>query len=336
MENQDQPESTPAWAQALFQQMHQAMADQAAQIQSLQQQVLDARTNSLRPEVQGRLSPEPLPSITPVTDTDPQGLGRPEVVRSDVVRKKRSTLPDPPKFNGQRSGFRAWLLEMRSKLRVDGEAIGSPQDQFSYVFARLDRTPQNMTIAYVEKGGNNASYDPQDFLAYLDQCYGDPNSQRRAIDRLRAIRQKEGESFASFLPKFERELADSGGGDWAELVQINYLEGALSDTLKDRLVNVTETPTDYQGFVRVLQTIGSRLDSLSYRRRQHEPEKREPPQESAMDWEPTKTTLASSRAKDSLTRKGKEGRACFECRRVGHLARDCPESNSESDARKEP
>jgi len=34
--------------------------------------------------------------------------------------KKKITLPDPPKFDGLRSNFRAWYLEMRNKLAVDG------------------------------------------------------------------------------------------------------------------------------------------------------------------------------------------------------------------------
>lgn len=57
---------------------------------------------------------------------------------------------------------------MRNKLQVDGEAIGLLQDQFPYMFARLDRTLQNMAVAFEEKGGHNGSYDTQEFLVYLD------------------------------------------------------------------------------------------------------------------------------------------------------------------------
>ncbi|KAH9226692.1 hypothetical protein K456DRAFT_58651 [Colletotrichum gloeosporioides 23] len=48
---------------------------------------------------------------------------------------------------------------------------------------------------------------------------------------------KENESFAIFLPKFEKELAEGGGGHWADAVRINYLKGALNSTLWDRLIN---------------------------------------------------------------------------------------------------
>ena len=76
---------------------------------------------------------------------------------------------------------------MKNKLAVDGPAIGTQADQFAYVYSRLERTPQNMTIAFVEKGGVDGSRDPNQYLTYLDGCYGDPNAQARAIDRLQTI-----------------------------------------------------------------------------------------------------------------------------------------------------
>ncbi|KAM4061948.1 reverse transcriptase (RNA-dependent DNA polymerase) [Hirsutella rhossiliensis] len=75
------------------------------------------------------------------------------------------------------------------------------------------------------------------FLDYLNRRYGDPNAKARALDRLRSLKQKPDESFASFFPKFEKELADSGGGEWADVVQINYLEGAINNRLKSSLVS---------------------------------------------------------------------------------------------------
>ncbi|XP_044724102.1 reverse transcriptase (RNA-dependent DNA polymerase) domain-containing protein [Hirsutella rhossiliensis] len=51
---------------------------------------------------------------------------------------------------------------------------------------------------------------PDLFLDYLNRRYGDPNAKARALDRLRSLKQKPDESFASFFPKFEKELADSG------------------------------------------------------------------------------------------------------------------------------
>ncbi|KAH9234154.1 hypothetical protein K456DRAFT_52493, partial [Colletotrichum gloeosporioides 23] len=50
------------------------------------------------------------------------------------------------------------------------------------------------------------------FMQYLKTRYGDPNAEARALDRLHTIQQKENKSFTIFLPKFEKELAEGGGG----------------------------------------------------------------------------------------------------------------------------
>lgn len=88
-----------------------------------------------------------------------------------------------------------------------------------------------MAAAYHEQGGADGARSPEHCLDYLNWRYGDPNAKSRAMERLRASKQKPNESFATFFPKFEKELADSGGGAWDDAVQINYLEGArLSST----------------------------------------------------------------------------------------------------------
>ncbi len=87
----------------------------------------------------------------------------------------------------------------------------------------------------------------QDFLSYLESCYGDPNTSARAAIRLREITQKDNESFATFLPKFEREMADAGGAGWPDVVQINYLEAALNKKMAAQLIPMTQLPTTYRG-----------------------------------------------------------------------------------------
>jgi hypothetical protein len=309
-----------------------------AQIQLLQEHIAQSRTTPPRTN-QNLLTPQTTPR-----HPSPPPIGG---------LKKRPTLPDPPKFDGTRNNFRAWYLEMQNKLQVDGSVIGGNRDQFAYIFSRLEKTPQGMTVAYVEKGGSNRYHDPTAYMAYLHACYGDPNAQARAIDRLRSLRQKPYESFAAFLPKFEKELADGGGGEWTDAVRVNYLEGALNDTMRDRLISVTTLPGRYPEYVQALQTIGSRLDSLNIAKRQAKssttgqrspsPDRTAPPKavttaatEDTMDWEPTRTGKGSSskdrhlkgkRAKwvdQAELDKRREERRCYRCSRSECRIERCP------------
>jgi hypothetical protein len=176
----------------------------------------------------------------------------------------RHKLPHCSSFNGDRKEFPAWYLEISNKLHTDGPAIGSPRDQWNYIYAALGPKAKNTVLAFAKLGGSNAQYDYNEFLSYLETNYSDPNSDRRALDKLRTIKQKDNESFALFLPRFERELADSGGVLWPDQIKINYLEGALNKELSASLIS-TEIPADYNGYKIQCLKIGSKLDGFKYR-----------------------------------------------------------------------
>jgi hypothetical protein len=260
-------------------------------------------------------------------------------------KKKKATLPDPPRFDGNRKEFPAWLLELRYKLETDGPAIGLSKDQFSYIFSRLEKGAKAMTTTFAESGGPGRAFNPDAFLTYLSGCYGDPNLKQRALGRLTDLRQGDKESFAAFLPRFEKELADSGGAAWPGDVQINHLRSSLNQGLTKLLLGQRDMPTDYLGFIRALQQLGTNLDGERYQtRRTYQPSQakspssgqRPSPSPDAMDWEPTKVNkavleqnkqLAGKRAKwvnrDEMERRRKEG-SCFRCGRKECRIDKCP------------
>ncbi|KAM4060859.1 reverse transcriptase (RNA-dependent DNA polymerase) [Hirsutella rhossiliensis] len=132
------------------------------------------------------------------------------------------------------------------------------------------------------------------FLDYLNRRYGDPNAKARALDRLRSLKQKPDESFASFFPKFEKELADSGGGEWADVVQINYLEGAINNRLKSSLVSAIAS----------ISTNDNKAASRGQER--------------------TNRLINGRRAPEEKQFVPLEERKCYECGKLGHLAAKCP------------
>ena len=176
-------------------------------------------------------------------------------------------MPDPPRFDGNQKEFPAWFLELRYKLETDGLAIGLSKDQFSYIFSRLEKGAKEMTTTFAESGGPGRAFNLDAFLTYLSTCYGDPNLKQRALGRLTDLRQGDKESFAAFLPRFEKELADNGGFTWPDDVQINHLQLSLNQGLTKLLFGQRDMPADYLGFIRALQQLGTNLDGERYQAR---------------------------------------------------------------------
>jgi hypothetical protein len=230
-----------------------------------------ALINSLRKEIEAlrrregtamAAGPEARDETSKSEDTTPRvGSSRP-----------RHTLPHCTKFTGERKSFPSWLIEIDNKLNTDGSAIGTPRDQFNYIFSSLEQKPKDTVLAFVRLGGSGGRYDPNEFITYLETNYADPNRLKRSLDKLRELKQTDSESFSAFLPKFERELADSGGTLWPDEIKINYLEGAINRTMLEALVAI-EMPTEYISYVTQCQKTGSKIDGLKYRGSSNRPTK---------------------------------------------------------------
>ncbi|KAI0992201.1 hypothetical protein K3495_g15985, partial [Podosphaera aphanis] len=138
-----------------------------------------------------------------------------------TVKRPKHKLPELEKFSGKRTEYRIWALVAKQKIKKDGEAIGTPGDQFDYIFARMETEAQNLVAVYYERG-LTAGFTATQFLAHLDTIFVDPNATKRALSRLTNTPQRDNESFALYLPKFERLLHEAGvEGD---INCISYLE----------------------------------------------------------------------------------------------------------------
>ncbi|KAM4062023.1 reverse transcriptase (RNA-dependent DNA polymerase) [Hirsutella rhossiliensis] len=248
---------------------------------------------------------EPVAPIEPMSDNTPQSIETSERIPS------------------KRENFRPWFLEMKAKLAVDRQAFDNKEALFAY--------PRTWPLLITNRAVSMV-LAPDLFLDYLNRRYGDPNAKARALDRLRSLKQKPDESFASFFPKFEKELADSGGGEWADVVQINYLEGAINNRLKSSLVSAVSLPKDFNSYAELLLTIGSRLDSLNFHQRQQGREQRSRKEYGRLS-EPLESRQSPvTRIANHVVPEGPEEkqfvpleeRKCYECGKLGHLAAKCP------------
>ena len=94
------------------------------------------------------------PSITPIveqlnarsippTEQETQQLG----LIAPALRKR---LPDISKFDGSQKGYAMWKVEADNKLRIDGVVIGTPQDQATYLFSKMEAKAQLMVVSFYQ------------------------------------------------------------------------------------------------------------------------------------------------------------------------------------------
>ncbi|KAJ6436050.1 hypothetical protein O9K51_11425 [Purpureocillium lavendulum] len=176
-------------------------------------------------------------------------------------QRPRRRLKDPKPFSGKKSEWRSFRLEAENVLATDREAIGDARDQLRTVYSWLDGKPKNSSTSYVSASIQQGVADPSAFLNRLEAVYGERDRKQKALKALREIRQGDDETFAAFYPRFEAELNDAGSELWPEDTKINYLQGALNEALKSRLVMVDDTDM-YFDFARQCEKISSKMELL--------------------------------------------------------------------------
>ena len=234
----------------------------------------------------------------------------------------RKRLPDISKFDGSRKGYQMWKVEANNKLRIDGAVIGTSQDQAAYLFSRMEAKAQLMVVSFYQ---NQPGCDAATFVRHLDSVYIDLNATTHALNWLQAKKQGR-ESFATFLPKFEKELGKSQFTMVPDMVKIGYLRGALNTEMQRAMIGPV-TYTNYDGFVQALLAVDFQLDCLQYQKGWTAlitTPSRVWPDGDEMDWTPTvqKVKLRKRLTADKQQKCWQEGR-CFNCLKRGHRANDC-------------
>ena len=234
---------------------------------------------------------------------------------SNVARRPRPVLSDPILFDGTKSQWRGWKLEMEGKLIVDGRALGEDMSQLRYVYSRLSGKARENVTTYVELATTYGGRKPQELLYRLDLLYGEKDRKQRAVNNLHTIQQGEFESFASFYPRFEREIANANAEGWPSESKIAYLQNALNDSMKQQLISASAADlADYDSLCQKCDGLSSRMDLLGQwkskkksdkgpraapKDKELRPQSPGPRREDMMEWEPTPVAPTSSRSSAS-------------------------------------
>ena len=153
-----------------------------------------------------------------------------------------------------------------------------------------------MVRAFITSKAMEQNGTPADLVNYMEKIYGDPDKVERALAQLHALRQKDGEAFVEFVPKFETLLSEGGGSNFPHAVQIAYVKAALNDEMTRALIGII-MPKEYSLFASRLQDVESQLAHYKLARTYVKPKPSannndnngKNPME-AMDWEPAKAS----------------------------------------------
>lgn len=260
------------------------------------------------------------------SSTTQTGVTPTQTSEDPVAYRPKPILPNPPKFKGERKRYEVWKAEMTAKIETDALSIGPLRNQFNYINSRLEGAAQQMCLTYVQLTRSTEDATPTNFFAYLDRSYSDPNREMRATERLRTMRQGDS-GFASFLPRFERALADAGASAWADKAKIAFLGGTLNDKMRRAMLGHS-MPDAYVAYVARLLEIDGHLQTLrGFRAAVKEVE------DNGMDWEPTQTIqVAATQGYRQLgteeVERCRRERLCFQCKGKGHVARECQKNGT--------
>ncbi|KAF4475965.1 Transposon Tf2-8 polyprotein [Colletotrichum fructicola Nara gc5] len=215
--------------------------------------------------------------------------------------KPRHSLPHPPMFNGLKSQWRGWKLEMEGKIEEDADAIGNMKSQLRYIYTRLEGSAKTNITTFYELELGKEYPRPQALIRRLDLLYGERNRKDKAIQALHTIRQKDTESFTTFYPRFEKEIANAEAEGWEDSAKISYLRNALHPKLKAHLIGCSQSQLDlYEAFATKCEEISNQMELFgewTYEKKTNAPQKptwprsqpNAAPTRDMMEWEPTNT-----------------------------------------------
>jgi len=264
------------------------------------------------------------------------------------VHSQRKPLQMGEPFSGAKASFKAWQVTMVHKLNSDAVFIGTTRDMFAFIWSQLSLSVQREVAPFYEIGGHSETWNPHEFLEYLEFCYSDNHGRERAQTKLEELRQGANESFSDFFVRFEQLLVQSGGSKWDSEQRLLKLRRALNQRIRGVAMNRGVTRTDYDEAVRAYKSIAVDVETMAIEDKmrpqpgaQSAP-RRDPDGDVAMTTvsaatiQPSGSKKTRGRGRD---RKGAQGATwvpdevyqqriraslCTRCGGEGHIRRDCP------------
>lgn len=252
----------------------------------------------------------------------------------------KPTLPKPQVFSGDKPTFPAWKYAMKEKILRDVPDAG--RDRVNYVVAFLVGDPAIHAFNFVS-ADRNADCTYLNLLEHMENRYGDPHAQAKAMDQLNRLVMR-GNNFEEFVTEFEGLAGKAEVDQWPDLAKSELFENKLGPELRDLMVPILVSTDNLKGrFHEYVNTVRqahtqqtAALRSRTRKQTTGETMLRTPPTSQrttttapdpdAMDWtrsyrHDTRPTAQVISEKEFRVRKNKG--VCTTCGNEGHFAKRC-------------
>ena len=201
------------------------------------------------------------PAGAPATSTETTTQLPPHPPPQTTLDPRRKQLAWPDEFSvGSR--YKEWATQMREKLELDKDLLGSDARAWYSINQCLSKGVQSNVSTFYASGGPGGTRQPEQFMKHLDNIYGAILEKEAAQVKLAKCTQSESTPFATFITKFQQLLSDAGGETWGDEARLVWLRGAISEGLKQQLI-ATDLPTTYYDFVQKVHPIAKRYESTA-------------------------------------------------------------------------
>jgi len=315
----------PQWLRAF-------MENQQAQNQRQQEQAQRQQAAIEQLSAQIQLNQAGPSQATPPAYVAPQGTPTTNTPDVPDVRRPKPRLTDPDRFDGKDlTLYPQFEGKLLAKLEIDGPSIGGIKEQIWYGFGRLEKKAAARIYPWMSTYKETTSFQLDLFLQQLRTAFQDPAQQQKALRQLNTVKQGL-TPLPEFLSEFDRLILEAGGQQWDDGVKKEYLNQALNYKLLEKIIG-TEEKAVYEDYCQQVRTIHDQMmrvkdrtkGSYSSAPRQPSP----PPQNDAMDWQPTGSQISAVRTERAqwvdqrVMDQRRERRQCYRCGSSDHGIRDC-------------
>ncbi|KAF2785461.1 hypothetical protein K505DRAFT_192711, partial [Melanomma pulvis-pyrius CBS 109.77] len=98
----------------------------------------------------------------------------------EAFERTQPVLPTPPRFEGDRFRFKAWLSTIKAKMEVDGHTMRHDFARFHYVWSCIDPKIQMQYYGTLRAAKESGLWDYMEILRHLEIVFGDHNQVREA------------------------------------------------------------------------------------------------------------------------------------------------------------